>query len=426
MLVLFTTMFALGLATSTHCVGMCGPMVVTYAVKGDGDGSWRSKLVPNLVYQVAKLLSYVIVGVVLGAIGSTLNLKGIAPWATLVAGVFMVILGLGMTGRVPWAARLTPRPPKFLIASLSKLRRKARDDAAEGTASLATPAAFGLLTGLMPCAPLQGAELAAAASGSALTGGVGMLAFGLGTFPLLFAFGTASSLIPRAWKHRLNVALAIVVIVFGLVFLNRAAMLTGFPVNTSTIKAALVGSTSTAAQPTYTTAADGVVEVPLTIRNTQYVPSTITIPAGKAVRIIVDRQEDVACSNALVLPQLGVNAPLADNAVTAVSVPPAKAGTYTMTCGMGMMSGVLIVTGAGGSAAGGSPILWLLLAVVAAATALYFTRRTSAAVSSKGSKVAKAAPVPTILGLTPTQIVIAVAAIALALIVGLVLGGYFT
>ena len=426
MLVLFTTMFALGLATSTHCVGMCGPMVVTYAVKGDDDGSWRSKLVPNLVYQFTKLLSYVTVGVILGAIGSTLNLKGIAPWATLVAGVFMVILGLGMTGRVPWAARLTPRPPKFLIASLSRLRRKATDDAAEGTASLATPAAFGLLTGLMPCAPLQGAELAAAASGSALTGGVGMLAFGLGTFPLLFAFGTASSLIPRAWKHRLNIALAIVVIVFGLVFLNRAAMLTGFPINASTIRAALVGSTTTTAAPAYTTAADGVVEVPLTIRNTQYVPSTITIPAGKAVRIIVDRQEDVACSNALVLPQLGVNAPLADNAVTAVSVPPTKAGTYTMTCGMGMMSGVLVASGSGGSAASGSPILWLLLAVVAAATALYFTRRRSAAVSTKGSQAATAAPVATILGLSPTQIVITVAAIAVALIVGLVLGGYFT
>ena len=429
MLVLFATMFALGLATSTHCVGMCGPMVVTYAVKGSDDDSWRARLIPNLVYQACKLLSYVIVGLVLGAVGSSLNIKGIQPWAMLVAGVFMIVLGLGMTGRVPWAARLSPRPPKFLITALSGLRRKAKDDAAEGSASLATPAAFGLLTGLMPCAPLQGAELAAAASGSMLSGGVGMLAFGLGTFPLLFLFGTASSLIPRAWKHRLNIGLAVVVIVFGLVFLNRAALLTGFPVNSNTIKATLVGSTSNSAAPTYKTAADGVVEVPLTIRDTQYVPSTLRIPADVPVRILVDRQEDLACSNALVLPQLGVNAPLAANAVTAVSVPPTKAGTYTMTCGMGMMSGVLLVGGAGGGAAGSgageSPILWLLLTLVAVVAALYFTRRKAPAAAKKGAKASKDEPARTYLGLTPVQLIIAVVALAVAIIIGLALGGYF-
>ena len=430
MFVLFATMFALGLATSTHCVGMCGPMVVTYAVKGADDDSWRARLVPNLVYQSCKLLSYVIVGVVLGGVGSSLNIKGIQPWAMLVAGVFMIVLGLGMTGRVPWAARLTPRPPKFLITALSGLRRKAKDDAAQGGASLATPAAFGLLTGLMPCAPLQGAELAAAASGSIVNGGIGMMAFGLGTFPLLFLFGTASSLIPREWKHRLNVGLAVVVIVFGLVFLNRAALLTGFPVNSNTVAATLVGSQSKAADSAYKTGADGVVEVPLTIRNTQYVPSTIRIPADRPVRIIVDRQEDAACSNALVLPQLGVNAPLADNAVTAVSVPPTKAGTYTMTCGMGMMSGVLIVGASGSSAAGSgvgqSPILWLLLTVVAAAAMLYFTRGKVPAVTKNGVKPAKDVPARAFLGLTPIQLIIAVAALAVAVIFGLALGGYFT
>ena len=161
------------------------------------------------------------------------------------AGVFMIILGLGMTGRVPWAARLTPRPPKFLITSLSKLRRKAKSDAEEGISSIATPISFGLLTGLMPCAPLQAAQLAAAArhrrSVTALGGGVAMLAFGLGTAPLMLGFGIASSFIPKDWKHRMTVVLAVVVMVFGLVFINRAAMLVGSPVTFNTIKTAIVG-----------------------------------------------------------------------------------------------------------------------------------------------------------------------------------------
>ena len=194
MTALFLSMFALGLATSVHCISMCGPMVVTYAVKGDEGDHWSRKIAPNLAYQFAKITSYVLTGLVLGGVGSALSstLKAISPWIMFAAGVFMIILGLGMTGRVPWAARLTPRPPQFLITSLSRLRRKAKSDAEEGVSSIATPISFGLLTGFMPCAPLQAAQLTAAGAGAALGGGVmagvlggglAMLAFGLGTAP---------------------------------------------------------------------------------------------------------------------------------------------------------------------------------------------------------------------------------------------------
>ena len=139
MLALFVSMLTLGLVTSIHCVSMCGPMVVTYAVKGEENGPWHRKLIPNLAYQGAKITSYVIVGLALGAIGSAFNLDGVRPYIMLLAGVFMIIMGLGMTGKFPWAARLTPRPPKFLMTALSKTRRKANADAEAGESSLATP-----------------------------------------------------------------------------------------------------------------------------------------------------------------------------------------------------------------------------------------------------------------------------------------------
>ena len=394
-------MFALGLATSLHCIGMCGPMVVTYAVKGEEDGPWHKKLVPNLAYQGAKITSYVMVGLALGAIGSAFNLNGIRPWIMFAAGIFMIILGLGMTGKVPWAARLTPRPPKFLITSLSNLRRKAKTDADQGESTLATPVAFGLLTGLMPCAPLQGAEIAAAATGSALLGGTAMLAFGLGTMPLMLAFGTASSLIPKDWKHRLSIMLAVVVMVFGLVFINRAAMLVGSPVTFNSVKNAVVGGrpSQAASATAYKTGADGVVEVPFAIINTRYVPESVSIPADKPVRLLLDRQEDAACSDRLVIKQLGIDVALAANAVTAIDLPATAAGTYSMTCGMGMMSGQLVVGEASASAGGstsGSPLLWLLVAVAAGTGAIYLARRkpSEAKQSAKptGAKNASSAP----------------------------------
>lgn len=383
MTALFVSMFLVGLATSVHCVSMCGPMVVTYAVKTDEDDRWQSKVLPNLAYQGAKLASYVLVGFALGAIGAAFNLNGIRPWVMAFAGVFMIILGLGMTGKVPWAARLTPRPPRALVTALSKLRRKASSDAVEGTTSLATPIAFGLLTGLMPCAPLQAAEIAAAGTGSVLSGGVTMLAFGLGTMPLLFAFGTASSFIPKLWKQRLTFVLAFVVMGLGLVFLNRSAMLVGFPVNSNTIRTAIAGApAATTSSASYTTGADGIVEVPLTIVNTTYQPAALNIPADKPVRLVVDRKEDNSCSDQIVFPQLGVTKDLKANGVTTVDLPATKSGTYTMTCGMGMMSGQLVVgagagtTGATVSAGGlaDSPWLWLLLTLGAAGGAIWLSR----------------------------------------------------
>ncbi len=134
MTTLFASMFVLGLVTSIHCVSMCGPMVVTYAVKGDESASWPRRLIPNFAYHAAKITSYVAVGLALGAVGAVLNVDAVRPYVLVAAGVFMVVVGLGMTGRAPWAARLTPRPPRFLVRALGRVRHKAQADAAGSAA----------------------------------------------------------------------------------------------------------------------------------------------------------------------------------------------------------------------------------------------------------------------------------------------------
>jgi len=439
-------MFVLGLGTSLHCVSMCGPLVLTYAVKGEEDGPWYRKITPNVAYQAAKIFSYMLVGLLLGAVGSFLNLDAARPYVYYVAGVFMIVLGLGMTGKVPWAARLTPRPPKFLMNALVKLRRKSADDAEHGTTTLATPITFGLMTGLLPCGPLMAAQVAAAASGSPALGAVGMAAFGLGTAPLMIAFGTAGSLIPRVWKQRMMSVLAIGVILFGVVFINRGLMATGAPVNFGVVKTALLGGSAPNEASAYQTGADGVVEIPITIQNTKFVPQVVQIPADKPVRLVVDRKEDLSCSDQLALPQLGILQNLAPNAVTTVDVPATKSGAYTLTCGMGMMSGQLIVGDA--SASGPQPLPWLLLAVVGAGGALYITRRRDKRVA-EAAKAAEAAAkhnkkhstkhgsgkthaeelapqAPGLFGFSTAELVVVALAVGAAIFAGFALGGMFS
>lgn len=428
MLALFVSMLTLGLVTSIHCVSMCGPMVVTYAVKGEENGPWHRKLIPNLAYQAAKITSYVIVGLALGAIGSAFNIDGVRPYIMGLAGGFMIIMGLGMTGKFPWAARLTPRPPKFLMTALSNTRRKANADAAAGESSLATPISFGLLTGLMPCAPLMAAQLAAAGTGSVLGGGVAMLAFGLGTAPLMLVFGTASSMLPANLKHRLMSVLAIVVIIFGAVYVNRAAMRLGSPITFNTVKQAVLGTPppTVASDENYSTGADGVVEVPLTIENVKFSPENLSIPADKPVRLLVDRKEDNSCSAQLSLPQLGITVDLAPNAITAVDLPATEAGQYTLTCGMGMMAGQLTVGGAAaGSASAPSPLPGLVLILAAAGGMVYLARGSKPAAKTAPAQSNAAASQPRSSGLTPQQVIVSAGLLGFAVIVGLAMGGGF-
>ncbi len=414
---LFLPSLMLGLVTSLHCVSMCGPMVVTYALKGTENGTVAQRVVPNLAYQAAKIASYVAVGLLLGAIGSGFDLDALRPYVMVVAGAFMIVLALGMTGRVPWAAKLTPRPPRFLVRAFTTVRRKAVADAEADRASLATPVTFGLLTGLMPCAPLMAAQLNAAASGSAANGALAMFAFGLGTAPLMLGFGTASSLIPKRLKERVMVALAIVVLVFGVTYLNRGAMLLGSPVTLQSAKTAVFGGGGSPATTggDYATGADGVVEVPLVIENVRFQPSVVDIPADRPVRLIVDRREANACSDQLAIPQLGVLADLAPMATTVVELPAADAGTYTLTCGMGMMSGQLRVGAAAGSPSGSgdSTGIVLVLAVAGIVAAGAALSRTAPA----GARHAR------VLGLNDRELVLTVICVVAAVFAGLALGG---
>lgn len=415
------SMFVLGLVTSLHCVSMCGPLVLTYAVKGTEDASLLRRMVPHVSYQGAKIVSYMLVGLFMGWIGSLFDLEGIRTYVMFLAGAFMIVLGLGMTGRFPWALRLTPRPPQWLMKAIGNLRRKATSDAADDGSSLATPIMFGLLTGLLPCAPLMSAQLTAATSGSALLGMAGMAAFALGTAPLMIAFGTTASLIPRDWKERMMLVLAVVVILFGFMFIDRGLKLTGAPVNSGVIRTALVGGPKASEDAKFRRGEDGVVEIDLVIQNTRFVPSTVQIPADEPVRLIVDRREASSCSDQIAVPQLGILKDLAPNAVTVVEIPATKSGSYTLTCGMGMMSGTL-VAGAGG-AGGGSALPWVALAALSAGGAFYIARRRDARRNVRIKGRSKAQVAGGVMGFTPVEFILLVAAVIVALYAGTMLGG---
>lgn len=170
-----TTIAALltGLATSLHCVGMCGPIACGL---GTLSSSESGRLVSASLYHASRLTSYTLIGAICGAIGSQPlrwffdSPAVILPWV-LVAVLLMVATGLDQN---------IPRPA-FLNRFFYKTRFKLG-----GRPALAAASSMGFLTPLLPCGPLYAVFAISLASGSAAKGAEFMLAFGLGTVPLLW------------------------------------------------------------------------------------------------------------------------------------------------------------------------------------------------------------------------------------------------
>lgn len=208
--------FLVGLLGSTHCLGMCGGIVsaLTFGLRDDLRRSpWT--LAPYLLaYNVGRVSSYVVAGVIAGAIGA--GALGVLPssttrWAVkLVTGGFMVALGLYLAGWWPglqilekWGGpvwkRIEPLGHRLLPVNhpLKAL-------------------AFGLVWGWLPCGMVYAMLTWALTSGSAGQGAALMLAFGLGTLPMLLAIGgTAEWLkdfVRQPWLRR---AAGLTVLLFG-------------------------------------------------------------------------------------------------------------------------------------------------------------------------------------------------------------------
>jgi hypothetical protein len=185
--------FVAGLITSLHCAGMCGPLACSLMpVRRDqGDAPTIST-----VYHVTRLTSYAVLGALAGGLG-----RMPLTWVT------------GSALRwLPWVLFL---PKSAMLGRFSlKLGGWIR-----GRSRVSAAAALGFATPLLPCGPLYFLVALALISGSALRGVEFMLAFGLGTVPLLWLVQSQSvwiraRLSPRTLDRvRIGLALATALII---------------------------------------------------------------------------------------------------------------------------------------------------------------------------------------------------------------------
>jgi sulfite exporter TauE/SafE/copper chaperone CopZ len=260
-------LFVIGLLTSVHCAAMCGGFNVSQCVvkenpsddadshkplqaesganaeiksvikentsdnadshkttRTERDANAKTKINiktfrASFLYNLGRVVSYTVIGFIVGALGSAFTLSDAGRGVVaIIAAIFMIIMGLNMTGLFPSLRKLTPRMPKFIAEFIGKQKKKNN-----------FPLVVGLLNGLMPCGPLQTMQIYALSTGNPLLGALSMFLFSLGTVPLMFGVGALSAILTKKFAKKIMTVGAALVVVMGMSMFNNGAALSGAP-----------------------------------------------------------------------------------------------------------------------------------------------------------------------------------------------------
>lgn len=121
-------LFIVGIITSLHCMAMCGGINISQCVGNKvstSTGGIKEKLQPSLLYNMGRVISYTIIGGIVGAIGSVFSLTTFTQGLIqMFAGILILIMGLKTLNVIPGLSRFSIRMPKFIANSLYSQKKK--------------------------------------------------------------------------------------------------------------------------------------------------------------------------------------------------------------------------------------------------------------------------------------------------------------
>ena len=215
--------FSTGLLGSGHCLGMCGGIVAALSLSvRDGRGHFLF----HCLYHAGRIITYTAAGIVLGRLGSMLAYTDrfhlLMRAALIGSDLFIIVVGVAGSGLVrgPGSAALEFAAPARILARPTAMLKRLPP------ALAALP--LGLLMGFLPCGFSYTVAITAAQSASPRTGGLMMLAFGLGTAPALLLFGSAAHWLGTRARQRMIHAAGGMVAVLGLYHLIRHLLMLGW------------------------------------------------------------------------------------------------------------------------------------------------------------------------------------------------------
>jgi len=204
--------FYVGLFGSIHCIGMCGPLAFSLPVSTQG---WVWLTFDKLVYQFGRIISYTLLGLLIGLIGKQIWLLGLQKGLSIASGILII---LAATARLlKWSVFYRNKSDRFIAVINRALSYALRHRWGH--------LFVGMLNGFLPCGFVYLALVGALNTNSVLNAGQYMAFFGLGTLPLMFLASVSSGLITISVRNKMNKVVPYFMLCLGAWFILRASSL---------------------------------------------------------------------------------------------------------------------------------------------------------------------------------------------------------
>ncbi len=332
--VVFFVGLTAGLST---CMALVGGLVLGVSARFSEKhphATAQEKFAPHLFFNLGRIISFFILGGVVGLVGSFLQLStGVLGMLTILVGISMLLIGAQLLRIFPRLEGVHFSLPTSLSKALGIKKHKEKEYSHKNAFLM------GALTFFLPCGFTQAMQLYAMSTGSPIAGALTMGVFALGTAPGLLGIGGLTSIIKGAFARPFFQFAGLVVIILALFNIGNGYNLSGLNLG---VKAFFPGQLSAQASDPNVSLENGVQVVRMTQGQDGYSPSAFTLKKGVPVKWVITSKDPLSCSGTIVSSQLGVRKAL-QAGQNIIEFTPTETGKIKFTCSMGMYTGSFTV-----------------------------------------------------------------------------------
>lgn len=303
-----------------------------------------SDWLPIAMFLGAKLFAHVILGALLGALGSVVTFSlGLRLTFQILTSIFMFATAMNLFNVHPIFRYVVIQPPRFL----QRLVRNTTKSKA-----MFAPALLGLMTIFIPCGITQAMEVLAISTGNPVYGALIMFAFVLGTSPLFTLVGVITARLSEMWNQRFLRFAGVGLLLMSLYGVNGVLTVLDSPLSGQRIVKAVTsigeppdwyGTQAPDGQAGTAQVVNGKQQVKISIANNGYTPQQLWVRSGTPVELTLESNGTYSCATSFTLKKFNLFAQLKPNDSKTLAFTPTEKGNFTFSCSMGMYTGVMHV-----------------------------------------------------------------------------------
>ncbi len=208
---MYYSAFIIGFLGSLHCIGMCGPIAL--AIPSGRRKGW-SVFFQALQYNSGRVFTYALLGTIFGFLGQSVRLAGFQSGLAIVMGVLLGLLAF---------FTLDFEQKVLNIPFFNSFYKRVQNILGQLLRTNSSKSAFliGILNGFLPCGLVYAAIFGAISTEFVWRGTIYMVAFGLGTFPMMLSVAILGQWMSHKWRNALRKLLPVFLIIMALLLISR-------------------------------------------------------------------------------------------------------------------------------------------------------------------------------------------------------------